>query len=440
MPTRPTKRAATSPVPIVVLLWLAGWMPSGLSLAAGPGRTQTALGTGIIESTGLGRVVSVVLVGSAILASLAYIAGRLRDRVEIVSSNLVLLLAPAFCLVVISSFANGRSPSVFSLAFPFCATALCLAPYEWDPSPIVGRLTVLTATISLGMGAWTDRALMPVNDVNKALVGDRLLAGPYGHSNILGLTLVLGLPFVHRAGIHGRRVRIGVALVALALLWSGSRTAMAAAALALLVYAACRAFHRHQRFARQMSAIALLAGAVLMVAVPLTSHDGSSFTRRGIIWQNALQVVRERQIFGLGSWIFSEEGILVNRLGVSPEHGHNIFITSLAMGGALTVMAVGALLFVISARTVRTVPSRLDLLGFLVALLYGGILETVLDFRAVNGFSFVVWPLVVVLVGQRHLVRPDGPSPDWVELRTGRLTDADGLSVARVSEKRRATI
>src|SRR5205807_9836004 len=100
--------------------------------------------------------------------------------------------------IVLSGLANHEAPQVIWLALPLAAVAFWVSPPRPAVLAVLGLLAGVTAGGSMLMAlVRPDLALLSGDaaGAKRGFVGG-LLAGPYPHSNVLGLALALGLPFV----------------------------------------------------------------------------------------------------------------------------------------------------------------------------------------------------------------------------------------------------
>ena len=232
---------------------------------------------------------------------------------------------------------------------------------------------------------------------DKAIIGSNLLAGPFGHSNTLGVFMALTLPLAIAAW-RGWRRGFAVLSMGLALLWSGSRTSMLAALVALAAMALVR-LHRH-RTKTVLAGMILLACWLAATCVPLLVQERTIFTRRGAIWYESRLAWLEMPVVGRGANWYSEIGAVTNDLGAQASSGHSLLLTWLVTGG-LVAAAAGALVLIRLGR--RSVQALADgategFFGFCVALAVISTLEMVWVMDASSELFFVTVYCAAVLL------------------------------------------
>jgi O-antigen ligase len=330
----------------------------------------------------LGDATTAVFLGTALLL---IGCGLLRRRPRR-PWELAVVLAP-LCAIHLAGLLNGQHPGPVALALP----AAIVAVWVLRPGPLVlatvGVLGAVTAAGSILLAVLRpDLALITgdgAGDKSWAIAG--LLTGPYPHSNVLGLMLALSLPFVFSLR-HPPSRRVALALILIALAWTGSRTSQLAALAVLLTWAlltrrpaasADRTVdHRAGLRLRLLIGVPVMAGLGLTVVSPLLVTDPASLTERGRIWRALLSRWLDQPLTGHGPGYLDRRPELVEALGGRYTHGHNLLVHLLAVGGLLAVALFAVLLGLVWRRSVhlaglgRPAPAL-----FLIALVWVSWLE-----------------------------------------------------------------
>nr|MDT0656914.1 O-antigen ligase family protein [Micromonospora sp. DSM 115978] len=397
---------------LIVLAWLRLVVPHLVQvLSTGRPEFNAAHDTAPAAADTIGDLLSLAFITLA--AGLAG-HGLLRRRPHRLGW-LVVVLAPVVA-IELSGLVGGDRPGPIAAALPLAAVAIWLQ----RPAPRVlatfGVLGGVTAAGSILMAlVRPDLALLSgaAAGAKGGILGG-LLAGPYPHSNVLGLTLALALPFV--AGVARPLTRRACAVAILvAALWTGSRTSQLAILAVLLCYALLTwsrtavtegrtaerpdtvgrawaigrawdigrasaigrawdigrawAVGRASPVARWAVGVPVAAGALLTVAVPLLTTDADSFSERGRIWATLLDRWSERPLLGHGQGYFENRPDLAEELGGSFTHAHNVMVHLLVVGGLLTVTLFGVLLHLVWRRSMALLSAGLPAAElFLVAL------------------------------------------------------------------------
>ncbi|GEM_PF-7103966 len=319
------------------------------------------------------------------------------------SPSLLFLYLSFFVLVQASLIDNGASPLPRTPVQIWAALGLGI----WAAAPdlrelrIIGECAIVVAVVALVFAlisskAWMYQSLISPGQ-SKALVGKRLLAGPFGQDNQLGMFMAGGLPFVWL--IDKKKIRrFGVLLVATALLLSGSRTSMIAVGVMALVVLLIRAARtRGSQVVAVWVAIAIVVGIV--VILPVTTSDPAAYSDRGQIWIYSRIVWPQNWVFGLSPRAYTIDTPLTALIGGVHGHGHNTFVTLMTATGVLGV-SLFALIFIVAvvkstgALGVTAVPA-----AFMVLLSTISIAETPLRVDAFDGQAATLWiGLIAILL------------------------------------------
>lgn len=214
----------------------------------------------------------------------------------------------------------------------------------------LGYLIGLTAVVSILMGV-----LLPEKGILGAAAGtiitpDKqilpwgILIGPLTDGNPLGQFLALGSPAVLLIPRPTVRL-VSAALTAFAVVWTSSRSSLAALAVGIVVVAVLRVTPRGGR--RGVAVLILTGLAALIAYLPLTTTRNDAFTNRGYIWQASLRHWLEHPWIGLGSQWYAESAKYANNIGWTAFHGHNQFVQLLVLGGLVNLALVVAMLVVL---------------------------------------------------------------------------------------------
>ncbi|MGV9211567.1 O-antigen ligase family protein [Micromonospora sp. RB23] len=297
-----------------------------------------------------------------------------------------------FVALEVGGLLHGHTPSAVAAAFPLAATAIWAQRPRSEVLGVVGVLGGLTAAGSMLFAVIRpDLALLTGEAAGdkKVLLGG-LLTGPYLHSNVLGLALALSVAFVFLL----RRPALRWACLAVilgALVWTGSRTSQVAAVAVIGAYVLIRLL----RGRSWPASLAFAAGALLVGAVPLITSDPASFSERGRIWTVLLDRWAESPIVGWGQDVFDEPAVTA-ALGGQFNHGHNVMVQVLVVGGLLALVPFLLLCFVAWRRAAALCGAGQPVpLLFLVAFAHVSWLEASHVSTTLTGY--VTWlPLLVI--------------------------------------------
>lgn len=299
--------------------------------------------------------------------------------------ELGVLLAPLGA-VHLAGLVNGERPGPVALALPVAVLAIWLLRPGTAALATIGVLGAATAGVAMALAALRpDLALLTGSAAGaKSWAVGGLLAGPYPHSNVLGLLLALSLPFAFALPRAWPR-RSTLAVILVALVWTGARTSQLAVLVVLLTYGLphWRLGGRLERWGAARArwlpvlvGVPVTAGLALTVVTPLLTTDPAAFTERGRIWRALLDRWADRPLFGHGPGYFERQPELAEALGGRYTHGHNLLVHLLSVGGLLTVALVAVLLGLVWRRA-TTLAGRGDTASalFVVALAWVSWLE-----------------------------------------------------------------
>lgn len=294
--------------------------------------------------------------------------------------------------------------------FPLLALAwVLLGPQHEKVYALLAWLGFTTAAGSVIYGLIFNQAFMSAawtESSGKGWIGEQILAGPYGHSNHLGLAMALSLPFVVW---YFRRISryIAFGTVMTALVWSTSRISLGISIpILLLVFVV---IYARPAISRRLAAWIAGCAGIVCVLLPLIVNDPGFLNQRGRIWQGLRSVAFEQLWWGRGGDAFVV-GNLHEEIRFTAFHGHNMFMTTLTAGGLVAVaLLVAVILF--SGRNSYlshgTDPLRLVLLS---ALLLAVIAEDPLNALNLDPRSFLIWPILLLVSAPITVGNPRGRS------------------------------
>ncbi|WP_158409747.1 O-antigen ligase family protein [Gordonia sp. KTR9] len=338
------------------------------------------------------KTTMLLLITALLLSVLLSIGDRSQRSAVPFLIPVVIVLPWAVIYVLESALISSIAPEYYEFVWPLMLLAFFLAaPAVRDVCVLVGRIGVATAAASVALG------LMGIGSMpygwhqtdDKAIIGEAALAGPYSHSNILGLAMTLSLPFVLLA-LRGKERLIGGLVVGVALVWSASRISIVAAVIITCVLVTVKVGRLRPTTRLVTGAWIIAAGAI--VIVPLRTTEDAAFTNRGLIWKVTRFYIPEHPLFGWGTTVFEvSDNAFASAIGARAGTAHNMWLTQLAVGGWAAVTATMLALFVIAVRFRRCFPVSSIPALFLLALLLCEIAEDPLRAWRLSPHAFIVW-------------------------------------------------
>lgn len=305
--------------------------------------------------------------------------------------------------------ALGRPPSAIALVYPAVVVAVWMSRPRPELAPVIGALTIATATISILLGVLAPSAGLYSRaagaELEKPIGPFGILAGVMFSGNDLGLVLVVGVAAVWT--ITRTWVRwSGLGVVLVAIVWSASRTALAAlavvAVLGLVLHLVRSRSPGAVKAVRWLAAGSLAVIALVMLALPLLVHDATALNNRGRLWDFAIEKLGESPLLGHGADVFKVLATQEDNLGGHASHAHNFAAHVLVSGGLLLAIAFAVLLVLAARRAVSWSVRGTDWATlFLAAVGVCAMLEVPLVLTdRVRQYPFVAVPLLVILCAQ----------------------------------------
>lgn len=367
---------------LVATLWLLGALPQAIQLAIGGRATINILGA--TATVPLARIASDLVFWIGILVSLFIILTNLRSQNRVSLSRLAIYALP-WIVASTSTYLSDGTFAVSGLIYLSIGVALWIS----NPPPrafrIWGWLTILLAAGSVVGGILLpDLFLLRAGGsaTDKAIIGDTLLAGFFPHPNTFGLFLVLGAPAIF---LVERRSRIlGIGIVALAVIWSGSRTSIAALAACLLVVMLVGLSRNRSLWRRGAAVVVIILGTIVAIALPFATHDPMAFSERGRLWMAVIARSSESILIGHGTNFFGATAQYSDNLGGLAFHAHNQYLHMLITSGVLGVIALALIVVAGTRRAVLTTSTRFRTVGLalLTVLTFSSWLEITYGFQS----------------------------------------------------------
>lgn len=391
---------------IIVLAWIACTAPSLIQNLTTPRRANAV--ADVAASTQLSSLVAYTSVGMLVFYCIFRV---ITARTKADSRGLigVIMVLALWALAMVSSLAAGASIPVNAAALPVVVFALWVLNAKIADLKPVAWLTGWTAIIALAMGVLMPRQGLlhgqsgQVSTADKAIIGETLLAGPFNHSNQLGVVLALGLPSIFL--LAGRKQRLVIALLALAALaWSASRGSLIAVATFLVCVWWVSRFKSSPIARRLWTAFLAIPAAAMVAYLPLTTDSFAAYSERGQIWLGSLAAWKESPVLGHGYTWYSDIAKYVNDLIAVAFNGHNLFVHTLVTGGVVLLGVICVLVTrLVHVAAVESSNKHYYALAYTIAFLMIAILEVPTRFRDIDPqFWISVIPLSVIVMFLRE--------------------------------------
>lgn len=256
-----------------------------------------------------------------------------------------------------SGLLHGQAIPVASVAMALVAAALVLGP-AMSPWPI--RISVLTgglvALLSVGAGllallGWVKGPLYGTAEYQRETLGLPALSGVAGHPNTLAQ--ILGFSLLIAVAVALANPRVGAIIlpivILIPLLWSQSRTSIAAAIGCVVVLMLQLRWPAIRPYVIGMALLAAVLPPLMHFSLGRYLDVNSVFNGRPIAWDTGRFVISLSPYTGSGPGVMSDE--FWEMLGRSrrdgagwlPLHAHNEVLETIAQSGlvgATTLLAV----------------------------------------------------------------------------------------------------
>ncbi|MFC5727447.1 MULTISPECIES: O-antigen ligase family protein [Nocardioides] len=376
-------------------------------------------------AAGTAAAILTILLGLGVVGALAR-----APRVQPDATGLI-VFAGLLALPLLHPSAVGRNQVVELLLTLGVACALWRRGAGRPELAYLGALAAIVAGYALAQGVlFPEHAMFADRFGNfgtsrKAIIGDDQLAGPFGHSNTLGIYCALAVPFaltISRKWVCA----LSTATLTLAVLWSSSRSALIALGIFFLIVLVTTVTRRSRRSAMRLWGLSVLG---LTVVVPFATTDPAAFTRRGAIWMGSIELWREDWVTGLGTDTYERVGALFNSMGPDASSGHNLAVGSLVVSGLAGTVLIYGCLIALNVRYGRDRPHDDGLPAFLAIFGTISIMEYVWVLSAGGElFPAIGLPMMIALVGADWL-KGTGTADAGAErlrLKSARSTESRG--------------
>lgn len=352
----------------------------------------------------------VVLLATSVLVILLCIRKEKREK-----AGLEIYFLFGYMLALLISFLNSSALGVGLsefLAFESAALLYLIIAYRkisWMPRflKVVGWAAVVSAGLGFVLYIGFDEVRMVGPFLNK-------LNHAHTWPNAFALFLLMTWPILL---LEKRKWPLALVLAALLLTFSrGAMLVFGGQLLMLTIY-----FGRRIRW-RELGVIALITVALFLTAnqlrsqfhpvveieekLTLTDDEGSSSTSdRFVFWRGALELIKEKPMFGWGPFSFRQaySGIQKGLLETA-DHPHNLFLKIGAENGVLAL--IGFLGFLIMGlvtliRRFSVLGDKKDTVAVLVVAVAGTIAHNLIDYNL--NFVATLLPLFLFLAFIRSL-------------------------------------
>ena len=359
-----------SPVILIWLTWGAIVVPRLAQSLTSPKHRTTVRS----EGEGYSAVAALADVGMRYALfgyCLVVIVTVLLNRGYRFTPTIFLFLGP-WLVLVLRGLYLGAVPHTNAFLYPMLGVAIWVLRPRLEHLRHLGYATGVTAVLALGLGI-----ALPAAGIYRAIGGELIspdkqilpwgiLVGPFTSGNNLAQFLVLGLPTVFLIARQRTRFTLIVA-VALAILWTSSRSSLIALVVALVVAGLLSV--RTDLLRSALAAGSMTVLGIVAVGLPLVTTDPLAFTNRGYIWDVSLRQWELDPWFGHGSGWYGMIARYQTELGSTAFHAHNEAVQALVTGGLVMAGALAALVLFLVARSTLDAARSITMPALFVSVL-----------------------------------------------------------------------
>jgi O-antigen ligase len=355
------------------------------------GRSLSALQTVAYPkiATFFAALISLITIRLAI-TSKNYLGGRER--------LLLAVLILFWGYTVIGNNFHGARISLQAILFPLTMFGLVLSS-EYNQIlraiAFAGVLIMLICSCMLIVAPDTAFYNSAAFGVDKAILGSRLLAGPFSHPNALGAAMLIISPAFLILSKNRRILFLLCSFVTI--LMTGSRTSI----YIFLFWVLVLMVPIHKAVKKRILLVGTLASLVLMFIIPFVVRQNDSFSNRGQIWIESRNYVFKSPIFGHGADFYSNELDRNSLLIKSALNGHNLMFDILIKYGLVGLVLLFAF-FVIILLPVRSSSNFSVIQGSYLFLFFSsGITETHFSVTSMGELGFLFWVIFPIVILNR---------------------------------------
>jgi O-antigen ligase len=227
---------------------------------------------------------------------------------------------------------------------------------------------------------------------DKALIGSRILAGPFSHPNSLGAALLIISP----AYLSLKQFYRNLLLLSSfgAILMTGSRTSI----FSFLIWILILIMPAGKEVRKRILLLGTFCSFILMILLPFLNDQEGAFSNRGQIWINSRDYISRNPIFGYGVDFYSQELGRNSNFIRTAVTGHNLVIDILIRYGIVGILLL-LIFFIIQMFKVYGCKDFSVIQGSYFFLLFiSGITETHLSFPLMGEIGFFFWIIFPIVM------------------------------------------
>lgn len=364
------------------------------------GRSNTALQTNAYP-----RLATLFAVFISFTASKIIISSR--NSLSIIERMLFGLLFVFWGYVLANNYLHGARFSLQALLFPITILGLLISAELNQMLRTISLAAVAIIVICVWMMVTKENlAFYNIGTFveEKAIIGSRLLTGPFSHPNSLAAIMLIISPAILSLSLKFRIPLLLSSFVIIVL--SGSRTSIYSFILWIFILILPVSL----RTTKTILFLGTITSFILMLVTPFVIGSSNIFSNRGDIWIESRDYIFREPFFGYGADFYANELSRNSIFMRSAITGHNLMI-DLAIKYGFVGLFLLIIFFTISTFRVYSGTDFLIIQGsYLFLFAVSGITETHLNFTSMGEVGFFFWVIFPIVI----LKRAD-PSPSNVK-------------------------
>ncbi|MCX6454849.1 MAG: O-antigen ligase family protein [Actinobacteria bacterium] len=227
---------------------------------------------------------------------------------------------------------------------------------------------------------------------DKAIIGNRILAGPFSHPNSLGAAMLIISPAYLSLKEYYRNLLLLLSFVVI--LMTGSRTSI----FSFLIWILILVLPAGRVLRKRILLLATFFSFILMILLPFATSQIGAFSNRGQIWINSRDYISRNPIFGYGVDFYSQQLGRNSNFISTAVTGHNLMIDILIKYGIVGILLLLIFFLIQLTRVYRSKHFSMIQGSYFFLLFLSGITETHLSFPLMGEIGFFFWIMFPIVM------------------------------------------
>lgn len=227
---------------------------------------------------------------------------------------------------------------------------------------------------------------------DKAIIGNRILAGPFSHPNSLGAVMLIISPAYLSLKENYRNLLLLLSFVVI--LMTGSRTSI----FSFLIWILILVLPAGRILRKRILLFVTFFSFIFMILLPFVTSQIGAFSNRGQIWINSRDYISRNPIFGYGVDFYSQQLGRNSNFISTAVTGHNLMIDILIKYGIVGILLLLIFFLIQLTRVYRSKHFSMIQGSYFFLLFLSGITETHLSFPLMGEIGFFFWIIFPIVM------------------------------------------